>query len=91
MTSVTSTMVILEAIQQVVGSSSPEQPIALHEPDFRGTEAWSYVKDCLDTGWVSTAGKWVSRFEQDLASTGAALPWPYQQHRSPRWPCMWWG
>ena len=64
---------ILEAIQQVVGPSSPEQPIALHEPDFRGTQAWAYVKDCLDTGFVSTAGRWVSRFEQDLASaTGAA-------------------
>lgn len=73
MSTALSTMAILEAIQQVVGPSSPEQPIALHEPDFRGTEAWAYVKDCLDTGWVSTAGKWVSRFEQELASaTGAA-------------------
>jgi len=64
---------ILEVIQQLVGPSSTEQPIALHEPDFRGTEAWSYVKDCLDTGWVSTAGQWVSRFEKELAAaTGAA-------------------
>ena len=63
----------LQAIQQVVGSSSPEQPIALHEPDFRGTKAWAYVKDCLDTGWVSTAGQWVSRFEHELcAVTGAS-------------------
>lgn len=67
------TMALLEAIQQVAGPSSPGHPIALHEPDFRGTEAWAYVKDCLDTGWVSTAGKWVSRFEEELASvTGAA-------------------
>ncbi len=63
---------ILEAIQQVVGASSREQPIGLHEPDFRGTQAWTYVKDCLDTGWVSTAGSWVSRFEQQLcAITGS--------------------
>ncbi len=59
---------VLEAIQQVVGSSSKEHPISLHEPDFTGTQAWSYVKDCLDTGWVSTAGCWVSRFEQELCS-----------------------
>ena len=73
MSAAMSTMAILEAIQQVVGPSSLEYPIALHEPDFRGTEAWTYVKDCLDTGWVSTAGQWVSRFEQELASaTGAA-------------------
>ena len=62
----------LQAIQQVVGSSSPEQPILLHEPDFSGTKAWAYVKDCLDTGWVSTAGQWVTRFEKELcAITGA--------------------
>lgn len=68
-----SSMAILEAIQQVVGPSSPVQPIALHEPDFRGTEAWSYVKDCLDTCWVSTAGQCLSRFEQELVSaTGAS-------------------
>jgi len=68
-----SMMTILEAIRHVVGRSSTEQPIALHEPDFRGTAAWAYVKDCLDTGWVSTSGQWVGRFEQQLASvTGAA-------------------
>ena len=64
---------VLEAIQHVLGSSSKELPISLHEPDFSGTQAWSYVKDCLDTGWVSTAGSWVSRFEQELCSiTGAS-------------------
>lgn len=73
MSAVASASTILEAIQQVVGPISPGQPIGLHEPDFRGTEAWAYVKDCLDTGWVSTAGWWVDRFEQGLASaTGAA-------------------
>ena len=63
---------VLEATQQVVGSSSKDYPIALHEPDFRRTEAWTDVKDCLDTGWVSTAGQWVSRFEHLLCGiTGA--------------------
>ena len=63
---------VLEAIQHVVGSSSKDHPIVLHEPDFSGTQAWAYVKDCLDTGWVSTAGSWVSRFEQELCTiTGA--------------------
>ena len=65
--------VVLDAIHQVVGPSSREQPIGLHEPDLRGTQAWAYVKDCLDTGWVSTAGSWVNRFEHQLcAITGAA-------------------
>ncbi len=52
----------------MVGTSTQEQPIGLHEPDFRGTRAWLYVKDCLDTGWVSTAGSWVGQFEQKLCT-----------------------
>ena len=44
----------------------------MHEPDFRSTNAWRYVKDCLDTGWVSSSGKW-GRFEDELSvATGAA-------------------
>ena len=63
---------VLEAIQQVVGAGDKKHPIVLHEPDFRGTKAWEYLKDCLDTGWVSTAGGWVNRFEQKLCTiTGA--------------------
>lgn len=40
--------------------------IGLHEPCFIGKE-WEYVKDCLDTGWVSSVGKYVDQFEQKLA------------------------
>ncbi|MGE5390774.1 MAG: LegC family aminotransferase [Deltaproteobacteria bacterium] len=46
--------------------------ISLHEPCFKGNE-WTYVKDCLDSGWVSSAGEYVNRLERDLADlTGAA-------------------
>lgn len=65
---------ILRAVQKVCGcgTGTPDQSIALHEPDFSGTQAWTYVRDCLDSGWVSTAGQWVTRFEQELcARTGA--------------------
>lgn len=40
--------------------------ISLHEPVFAGNE-WAYVKECLDTGWVSSAGRFVDRFEAELA------------------------
>lgn len=40
--------------------------LSLHEPVFAGNE-WAYVKECLDTGWVSSAGKFVDRFEVELA------------------------
>jgi aminotransferase in exopolysaccharide biosynthesis len=45
--------------------------IPLSVPEIRGNE-WAYVKECLDTGWVSSAGKFVDRFEQEIARyTGA--------------------
>lgn len=47
------------------------EPVALHEPLFEGNE-WNYVKDCLDSGYVSSVGAYVNQFETDLARfTGA--------------------
>lgn len=63
---------ILTIIQHSIARGSSLAPISLHEPDFSSTEAWAYVKDCLDTGWVSSSGQWVNRFESVLSSvTGA--------------------
>ena len=39
--------------------------ISLHEPSLTGNE-WKYVKERLDTGWVTSEGKFVNRFEHDL-------------------------
>ncbi|MDP3541421.1 MAG: LegC family aminotransferase [Elusimicrobiota bacterium] len=33
-----------------------------------GGNAWRYVKDCLDTGWVSSVGRYVSDFERSTAA-----------------------
>jgi perosamine synthetase len=41
--------------------------IPLSVPSLQGNE-WKYVKECLDTDWVSSAGRYVERFESDLAS-----------------------
>ncbi|CAN1212226.1 Pyridoxal phosphate-dependent aminotransferase [Tumidithrix helvetica PCC 7403] len=41
--------------------------IGLHEPHFEGNE-WLYAKECLDTGWVSSVGKFVDKFEEQLAA-----------------------
>lgn len=58
---------ILEALHKVV----PPGAHPLHAPEFAGRE-WEYVKDCLDTGWVSSVGNYVDRFESMLADfTGA--------------------
>ncbi|MBS1189847.1 MAG: LegC family aminotransferase [Rhodocyclaceae bacterium] len=58
---------ITAAIASVVGAG----PVCLHEPQFRGNE-WAYLKECLDSTFVSSVGKFVDRFEADLAAyTGA--------------------
>ena len=45
--------------------------ISLHEPLFVGNEQ-KYVKNCLDKGWISSAGKYVDIFEKKIAKyTGA--------------------
>jgi aminotransferase in exopolysaccharide biosynthesis len=54
---------IVEAIQTVVGPG----PVALHEPRFAGNE-WMYLKECLDSTYVSSVGKFVNRFEAELAA-----------------------
>jgi len=40
--------------------------LPLLEPFFNGNE-WKYVKECLDTGWVSSAGQFVEQFEKKVA------------------------
>jgi len=55
---------VLTTIKDVL--SSNKVVIGLHEPLFEGRE-WKYVKECLDTGWVSSVGKFVDRFEKELA------------------------
>jgi aminotransferase in exopolysaccharide biosynthesis len=58
---------IVGAISSVVGKG----PVALHEPRFSGNE-WVYLKECLDSTFVSSVGKFVDRFEDELAAfTGA--------------------
>ena len=39
--------------------------IPLCIPEIRGNE-WEYVKECLDTNWVSSVGSFVNRFEREL-------------------------
>lgn len=59
---------IIKAIASVI---TGRRPVPLHEPLF-GRNEWLYVKDCLDSGWVSSVGQYVEGFEKMLAEyTGA--------------------
>lgn len=59
---------VVDAIHAAVGPG----PMALHAPRFFGNE-WLYLKECLDSTFVSSVGKFVDRFEVELAAyTGAS-------------------
>jgi perosamine synthetase len=46
---------------------TPRRPIPNAVPHLAGNE-WKYVKECLDTNWVSSVGEFVNRFERDVAA-----------------------
>ncbi len=53
---------IIGAIRDALG----EAKLGLHEPVFQGKE-WDYLKDCLDSGYVSSIGQYVERFEKQIS------------------------
>jgi aminotransferase in exopolysaccharide biosynthesis len=59
---------IVSRVRSVVGGDNA----LLHQPLFDGNEL-RYVQECVDTGWVSSAGSFVTRLEEHLCRfTGAA-------------------
>lgn len=59
---------ITDFIHQLFGT---EETVPLHAPLFIGNEK-KYLEECIDTTFVSSVGKFVDRFEADMATyTGA--------------------
>ena len=56
---------VADIIRRVIGGS--DEFVALHEPEF-SSSSWTMIKDCLDSGWVSSVGKYVDKFEKELAT-----------------------
>jgi perosamine synthetase len=57
----------LNSTEKVVpGASAAGALIPLIVPEIRGNE-WKYIKECLDTNWVSSVGSYVERFEKMVA------------------------
>jgi perosamine synthetase len=54
---------VVAALRAVIGQKSA----VLHQPSFSGNE-WLYLKECLYSTFVSSVGKFVDRFEADLAA-----------------------
>lgn len=58
-------MVRIAGAAEVTGETA--RPfIPLSEPVLGGNE-WQYVKDCLDSGWISSVGSYVTKFEKQIA------------------------
>lgn len=56
---------IKSRISDVLGDAGAFVP--LHEPEFLGDEE-ALVADCIRSGWVSSVGEYVDRFESELAN-----------------------
>lgn len=56
---------VLARLEQVLGP--PDGFIPLHVPEFLGSEQ-ELVKNCIQTGWVSSVGSYVDQFERDVAA-----------------------
>jgi perosamine synthetase len=57
----------LNPIEKLAPGAPPAADfIPLIVPEIRGNE-WKYIKECLDTNWVSSVGTYVDRFEKMVA------------------------
>ena len=60
---------LIEAVRDVAGGAAR---LSLHEPELKGNET-AYLSRCIEDGWVSYLGEYVTRFEEGLAAaTGTA-------------------
>ncbi|MFD2705620.1 LegC family aminotransferase [Salibacterium lacus] len=56
---------ILQAVQHVLPENDELKP--LHAPVFQGNES-KYVQDTIESTWVSSAGTYVNKLQEDLCS-----------------------
>lgn len=54
-------------IQEFRNNISNDSFVALHEPTMKGNEL-KYVTECVESGWVSSVGSYVTLFEEKLAA-----------------------
>ena len=72
MIEVTQESLLARQVVQRLSNALNSDKVFLHEPCFLGHE-WDYVKECIDSSFVSSVGQFVTRFEQNLAGyTGAS-------------------
>jgi perosamine synthetase len=55
---------VVNSIKKVIKHNGSFIP--MHAPNFNNNEL-NYVKECIDTNWVSSVGKYVDQFEDKIA------------------------
>lgn len=55
-----------ETVKFIRDLFATNDPIPLHQPSFIGNEK-QYLEQCIDTGYVSSVGEFVNRFEKEIA------------------------
>lgn len=56
----------MSEMSKQISPDTAGEPIPVYQPDLSGNER-RYVLDCVDSGWVSSIGKYTSQFEQMLS------------------------
>ncbi len=55
---------IINRIRLILDNVNEKDRISIHEPCFLNSNAKKYVNECIETGWVSSSGDWVLKFEK---------------------------
>jgi len=57
---------LVDEYQKLKGLVSRQKPISLAKPNLKGNEL-KYLTDCINTGWISSIGKYVNLFEKKFS------------------------
>ena len=57
---------IFKAIKLALNLNGEKNNVGLHEPYFKDSNALDYLRECLDSGWVSSSGGFVKEFEKQI-------------------------
>jgi perosamine synthetase len=55
-----------QEIFKILSKIKKKNSLPLHEPTFKGNE-WKYLKNCIDSTFVSSVGEYVNKFEYEIS------------------------
>ncbi len=58
---------LVEVIKSTLKVKDLTDKLGLHEPYFNNLTTFEYLKECIDSGWVSNSGSYVEKFEEHIS------------------------